>query len=231
MALSMAEFASIWPTAGGQYHWTAAMAPLKPRKVFGWFACWIVTWMTIVGSVSATFSCALQVQSYIAIARESYVLERWHTYMMYLVVQLIGVTVNILAPRALHHISIVASTFHILGLLAVMITLLATTRNKNSAKHVFATLDNQSGWDNDGVSFFIGLLPAIFGFLGIDIPSHYSEETADPRMDVPRAMVWGIAVNAVVLIPFSIVLGFCMGPTPELLASPIARINPMAQVR
>ena len=36
-AASLAELASIWPTSGGQYHWTAMLAPPSQRVVLSWF--------------------------------------------------------------------------------------------------------------------------------------------------------------------------------------------------
>ncbi|KAF4414735.1 amino acid permease [Fusarium acutatum] len=40
-ALSLAEIASVYPTAGGQYHWVAALFPPRGRKTVSWLTGWI----------------------------------------------------------------------------------------------------------------------------------------------------------------------------------------------
>ena len=42
-AASLAEMASIYPTSGGQYHWTAMLAPDSQRVTLSWFTGWIAT--------------------------------------------------------------------------------------------------------------------------------------------------------------------------------------------
>lgn len=121
-------------------------------------------------------------------------------------------------------------TFHFVGFFAITIVLLATTKEKNSAKMVFAQPLNNSGWKNDGLAFLIGVLPTIAAFMSIDNPARFTEETQHPRMDVPRAMVWGVAGGTALTFPFILVIAFCMGDPTALLDSPIAHINPLAQV-
>lgn len=36
--LSLAELASVYPTAGGQYHWTSILAPRRARRVMVYFS-------------------------------------------------------------------------------------------------------------------------------------------------------------------------------------------------
>ena len=122
-------------------------------------------------------------------------------------------------------------SLHVITFFAITITLLATTKEKNSGYTVFLQLQNQSGWSNTGLAFLIGLLPSVFSFLGVDVPSHFSEETEHPRTAVPRAMFWAVMINAACGLPFVIVLSFCMGDPLKLLQSPIGVINPTAQVK
>lgn len=119
---------------------------------------------------------------------------------------------------------------HVLGFFAIVITLLATTEEKNSAELVFTRLQVQSGWSNTGIAFLLGMLPSVFSFLGVDVPSHFAEETEHPRTDVPRAMFWAVIINVACGLPFVLVLSFCMGDPVALLNSPIGALNPTAQV-
>lgn len=43
---------------------------------------------------------------------------------------------------------------------------------KNTASFVFTEVTNSSGWADDGVSWLVGLLSAVYPFLGYALPSH-----------------------------------------------------------
>lgn len=59
---SLAEYASLWPTAGGQQYYTQAVAtgPTRP------FLSYVVGWAVIVGEISTGSSCALNSADIIA---------------------------------------------------------------------------------------------------------------------------------------------------------------------
>ncbi|KKK26013.1 hypothetical protein AOCH_000444 [Aspergillus ochraceoroseus] len=204
VSCSLAEFASIWPTSAGQSHWTVALSPPKYRKIL--------------------------TQSMVAITHPDYVAERWHVYVMFLFISIFTLTVNGMAPRIIHYVSIFGMIFHILGFFAIIITLLITTKNKNSARDVFWSIQDNTGWNSDTMAFFIGMLPGAFGFLAIDMPARYSEETKKPGLDVPRSMCWGIVGTALIGLVFVLALAFCMGDPAELLQSPIVSLNPLALI-
>lgn len=44
IALSVSEYASIIPTAGGQYDYVTELSPARFRRIFSWFAGWITIW-------------------------------------------------------------------------------------------------------------------------------------------------------------------------------------------
>jgi choline transport protein len=95
---------------------------------------------------------------------------------------------------------------------------------------VFATFTDDTGYNNRGIAFLIGLLPTASGFTGMDTCARYSEETAKPHTDVPRAMFWGVLTNAIIGLPFVLVIAFCMGDPALLLTSEIAAHSPFVQV-
>lgn len=119
---------------------------------------------------------------------------------------------------------------HLLGFFAIIITLLACTKKKNSAKEVFGSFENYTSYSSNGVAFLIGLLPTCTGFTAMDMPARYSEETAKPHTDVSRSMFWGVLAASAIGLPFVIVIAFCMGDPAVLLTSNIAALSPMAQV-
>lgn len=136
---------------------------------------------------------------------------------------------------------------HVLGFFIVIIVLLACTKEKNSAKFVFTDFVNSTGWENDGVSWSVGLLTSVFAFFSLDAASHYAEEVENPTVVIPRASkfqptfcLWTLLIclkviiqvvaNAVMTFPFIIVLLFCIGDVGTLLGSPIAFTSPFTQI-
>jgi choline transport protein len=77
IACSLAEIASIYPTAGGQYHWVAVLAPPRQRIITSWLTGWISVGGKIVLTASAAFAAGLQFQSLITMNNpDSYLPER-----------------------------------------------------------------------------------------------------------------------------------------------------------
>jgi amino acid transporter len=60
--MSLAEYCSIWPTAGGQQYYTQAVATGPTRPFLSYF----VGWAVIVGEISTGSSCALNSADIIA---------------------------------------------------------------------------------------------------------------------------------------------------------------------
>ncbi|KAJ4314588.1 hypothetical protein N0V84_008812 [Fusarium piperis] len=79
IALCLAEYSGMIPTAGGQYHYVAKLAPPKYRRIFAWFAGWITMLGWVTCSLAGTFATAMQIQAWAILFSDTYVYERWHT--------------------------------------------------------------------------------------------------------------------------------------------------------
>ncbi|KAJ5361871.1 amino acid transporter [Penicillium brevicompactum] len=181
VSFAFAEYASIWPSAAGQAHWSVALTPPKFRKIVGFQTAWILLWMNVLGNISAIYSMTMCIQSLIFIANPDYALPRWHAYL-------------------------------------------------NSARTVFLTIDDNTGYNNSFAAFCVGMLPAAFGFLSLDISARFSEEVPDPEVNVPKSIFWGILATTSIGLPFVLTIAFCMGDPTELLESPIVNLNPLALI-
>lgn len=58
-----------------------------------------------------------------------------------------------------------SGVIHISAFVGISITL-GIMAKKNTAAFVFTNFVNSSGWDSDGVSWLVGLLSAVYPFLG-----------------------------------------------------------------
>lgn len=75
---------------------------------------------------------------------------------------------------------------HILGYLAIIITLLVCTKEKQSASFVFTSFMNFSGW-SDPAAWCIGLLSTVYGFIGVETAAYFAEEINNAPRDLPKA--------------------------------------------
>jgi choline transport protein len=107
---------------------------------------------------------------------------------------------------------------HVAGFFAITVVL-GVMAPKHDASYVFVETSNASGWSNDGVSWLVGLVSAVYPFLGYDAAVHLSEEMDNPSRNVPIAMIGSVVVNGVLGLVFCLVLLFSLGDLDDLLTT------------
>lgn len=83
IALSMAELVSVYPTAGGQYHFVSILAPQHIRRAIS-YTCGmlsIFSWVAIGAAV--TIIVAQQIMALVALTHQTFVTESWHVFLLY----------------------------------------------------------------------------------------------------------------------------------------------------
>lgn len=218
IALSLGEIASIYPTAGGQYHWVAALSPPSSRSFAAWSTGWINLGGQIVFTASAAFATALQIQGMAILTHDSYMPTRWQALLLYWAVLVYAAAMNIWGSRMLPTANLLAGVLHVVGFLAILI-ILGVMAPKNTASFVFKEISNSSGWSNDGISWLVGLLSAVYPLIGYDAACHLAEEMPHASRNVPLAMIGSVTVNGILGIGFCIMLLFSTGPLEALLAT------------
>ncbi|KAK8045035.1 hypothetical protein PG993_005059 [Apiospora rasikravindrae] len=235
IASSLGEIASIYPTAtilsrnvftdssfvsskGGQYYWVAALAPVSSRRVASYSTGWISLGAQIIFTTSACFAAGLQLQALIIMNNPSYVPERWHAMLLVWAVLAYSAVINIWGPKLLPHLNLASGVIHIAGFAAIVV-ILGVMSTKASATFVFVEVTNSSGWESDGVSWLVGLISAIYPFLGYDAACHLSEEIPDAARNVPLAMVGSVVVNGVMGLVYCIVFLFSISNLDSLLST------------
>lgn len=167
----MAEMASINPTVGAQYRWSALYAP----KGFGSPAFWglIQGWITVFGWMAVVASPAFLVgtlaQGLIVLNNEDYVAQNWHGTLLTWALLAIPAFCNIFARKVLSTIEIVGGITHTVFWIVWVVVLLTMAR-RSSLEYVFSETYSGlefGGWSNQGVSWCVGLLTAAFPLSGM----------------------------------------------------------------
>lgn len=236
IALTIGELASVYPTAGGQYHFASILAPKSLNRVIS-YTCGIVTafsWIAIGAAVMMIPSTQiLAVATYYYPTFEA---KPWNYFVIYQSMGLlilayntfllkkvprthdVGCTVS-LSPivQAWTLTSIFTVAFTIILFLATFITLLARSSPKATSDFVWKTFINETGW-SDGVCFLNGLLTTCFIYAGLDASLHLAEEAPNPRKAVPRAAVLAVGVGFITAFLFSIALLYSISDFKSILA-------------
>lgn len=130
--------------------------------------------------------------------------QRWQQYLLYVSLLWLAAAFNIFGIRWLPLFNKLIFTLSVLTLSATTVTLFVCSRQNHApAAFLFADVDNgQSGWANRGLSFFLAVVNAVFGFLATDCGAHLCEEIANPAKNVPRVIVYPLIIGLVTTVPF-----------------------------
>jgi choline transport protein len=230
LAASLGEFLSAYPTAGGQYHWVAAMAPASLKRGLSWVTGWINVsgWVALVATNSSLASTLII--NIIALELPSYQYQRWHQFLIFLAVTILDFVVNAYMHTLLPRINNVALVWSLAGFLIISITLLATAApDYASAEYVFGTFMNSTGWP-DGVAWLLGLLQGGLGLTGFDAVAHMIEEIPNAAVEGPKIMIYcqltGISTGFV----FLVVVLFVSGGTAHIEDIVTSSAGPLLEI-
>jgi amino acid transporter len=206
VALSMAQVASAFPTAGGLYHWAAILGGR------GWG--WLTAWFNLAGLV--TVLAAINVGTYEFATRA--VESAWGVTPSQLgpngmlVLQITGVTAITVAQAIFNHrgIRVTAALTDFSGYWIMFIALALTVAMLVAAPSLepgrLVTFTNYSGeaggniWpatESTGWLFLLGFLLPAYTITGFDASAHTSEETVGASHHVPRGIVRSVLVSGV----------------------------------
>ncbi|MDR3516490.1 MAG: amino acid permease [Azospirillaceae bacterium] len=210
VALSMAQIASAFPTAGGLYHWGSILG--------GRAVGWVTAWFNLVGLI--TVLAAINVGTYLffvgALAPylgiDATALTPTEPTLFSIAVQTVCVALITVSQGLVNHLGIRLTSrltdfsgyVILLGSLALTVSLLAFAPHIDFARLV--TFTNYSGdagggvWPqtgNMGYLFLLGLLLPAYTITGFDASAHTAEETIDAARTVPKGMTHSVLWSGV----------------------------------
>ncbi|KAH3950440.1 hypothetical protein HBI56_233280 [Parastagonospora nodorum] len=206
-AASIAEMASMCPISGAQMHWSYMFAPKELKVVVSFIQGWVTIFAWQATGASLCFLIAGQLQGIVKLNNPGYVIERWHTTLIMWAIVLVAYLQHMWTIKLLPVLEMFVGTLHILMFLALFLVMLIMGRNA-SAEFVFTGFVNQTGWKSNGVAWFVGLLPAIFAFVGFDGAIHLSEETERSAHVIPKVIIWTVLINGPMAWIFAIICLF-----------------------
>ena len=226
VALNFAEVTSHFPLAGSVYQWTKYLSGRGYAWITGWF--YIFAGILTVSSVCATLPIAL-------IPALNYMFG-WHLndalgsadQKVVAAITLVLITVlNIYGVKLVAIVNNTGVVFEILGMV-VFAVFLAAVHNHNSVGVIFnsAYAGNYSKFPAaTTLSFFlVGMFMSLYVIYGFDTASTLAEETRNPRVEAPKAVLAAVigafVIGAVFLWGVLIAAPDIAGEAAGLVTSP-----------
>jgi amino acid transporter len=186
VALSMAELASAYPTAGALYHWSSFLG----GRTLGWFTACFNT----IGQFAILAGIDYGLAQFLA------GLMGWDTgpavlVPLYAALLFSHALLNHYGVRVVALLNNFSAWYHI----GVVALLLGALFLKGFAQPVsFLGTFSQTDGYSPPYSFLVGLLLAQWTLTGYDASAHVTEETVDPRRNAP----WGIFIAVLMSVIF-----------------------------
>ncbi|KAH3906713.1 hypothetical protein HBI56_229000 [Parastagonospora nodorum] len=218
-ALTLGELASVYPTAGGQYHWTSILAPKSWSRELSYCcgATNVFAWIALCAGVAIIFP-----QLVIGMAifyNPSYAPKPWHAFLLYQAANTLVLLYNIYVLKRTMWIHDVGFFLSITSLTMIVIVSLARTGpHYQSSEFVWTTFVNESGWV-DGIAFLTGLINPTYMYAGIDGAIHLAEECKNAAVVVPRALLSTISIGFVTSFVLAIVMLYCTNDLQSVVST------------
>ncbi|KAF2850851.1 amino acid transporter [Plenodomus tracheiphilus IPT5] len=216
---SLAEMASMAPTAGGQYHWVSEFAPCSCQK----FLSYIVGWLGVLGWQTAAATVAYlagkNIQGLIVLNNPSFVPKPWQGTLLIWAVLVVCLIFNTFFSKHLPLVEGVIVVLHVAGFFAVIVPLWVMG-DRTSSNQVFTKFEDNMMWGSLPLAVIVGLTGAASTFVGVEAGAHMAEEVRNASYVIPRAMMWTWFGNGLMGWIMAITFCFCVGDTMSILMTP-----------
>ncbi|KAI4952851.1 hypothetical protein J4E86_006387 [Alternaria arbusti] len=209
VATALGEMASMDPTVGAQYRWSARFASFAP-EFWGFIQGWITVIAWICSCAGAFSFMSNTLSGLIIFNSPSYEPKAWHSTVFLIAFLIVPLVLNLYLRKIINYLETIGGIFHVVFFVAIVATL-CTLAKRSTPEYVFMTLHTDAGWENPGVAFSIGMLAVAYPISSFDGVLHMIEETKEPRKRVPKAMILATSLNAIMMVAFCICLMFCIG--------------------
>jgi amino acid permease (GABA permease) len=226
VGLSMAEVCSSFPTAGGLYYWSAKLA-----KRNGAAASWFTGWFNFLGQVAITagidFGAAFFINAFLNL---EWGVSTAHgvTILIFACVLLLHGMLNQFGIKLVALLNDISVWWHITGVLIIVAVLIFVPSHHSSAKDVFTSTFNGTGFHSIFYVLLLGLLLAQYTFTGYDASAHLTEETHKAATAGPRGIVMSILVS--LFAGWVLLIGITFAIQKTQYAGDLGALVPPAQI-
>ena len=217
--VSLSELASAMPNAGGQYFWASTLASPKYARISSYLTGWFAYTGSIFPSASVSLSMASAMVGMYQLSHPDLVIEAWHVILTYEIFNVVAYLFNVYG-KILPKITTATLYLSIASFTTIIIAVPSSAPSLNTAKYVFTTFINNTGWKEHGIAFILGLINTNWPFSCLDYATHLAEEVASPERAITIAIMGTIAIGFATAWPFAIVIMFSIQDTTAVTTTP-----------
>ncbi|WAO93423.1 Choline transport protein [Fusarium falciforme] len=208
---TLAECASMFPTAGGAYHFATFLAPEKYRRYISYPLGWLnyLGWVFTIASCSAiatwlTFSLVNLCKPEVSVT------TRWQLFLVYIAWSV-----------GLNHLTISLSlgAASMVGFVGFVIALLARSPKADTA-FAFKDIVNETGYSTAAMAVVLGLYNSMVAFICLDAACHMAEELPHPAVQIPRVLYITMATQFTVGVIYIFTIGFSITDINVIIKTP-----------
>ena len=188
VALGFAELSGRWPLAGGLYQWGRILR----GATYGWISGWAYIWTLIALAIATAYAATPFAATAFGIDEPG----NGTRLALALVFLAIATLANVVGRKPLAIFVAVSIACELIGSLVIGTLLLVFHRENSLA-------DLTSGFASGGTGF-TGFLVAValvgWAFIGFESAADVAEEVKDPRVNVPKALVFSLILVASIVM-------------------------------
>ncbi|KAJ5094596.1 hypothetical protein N7456_010457 [Penicillium angulare] len=190
----LSELSSMAPTAGGQYHWCAMLAPSSCMELLSYVTGWLsaISWQVLL--VATNQLCGTLVQNLVRMSIKGYRPTTWKRTLIGLCMQLFAVGANLAGGKFLPSLETFTFVIHVLGYFGILIPVAYMAKHKSTSE-VFGTSLNSGNFSTHGLAWFVGLNSYVNIFGGGDAAVHMAEEVENAAVALPQALMLTILID------------------------------------
>lgn len=166
MNSSLADTIARFPGAGGQYQFVGELTGPKHRAFLSFYSGWITLLGWISLTASAPYAAGNLIQGLIVLNNPDYQPERYRTTLIYIAILTLSFSLNQWGSRVLPLLENLIMFFHVLFFFIMMIVIAVIPPDRNTAAFVFTKFENNTGWENNGVAWCLGMLTSAYILVG-----------------------------------------------------------------
>jgi amino acid transporter len=206
VAISLAELASAYPTAGALYHWASILGGAR----VGWWTAWL----NLIGQVAVLagidYAFADFVREALGVTDDP---RHLHVLALYAVVLASHGLLNHLGIRLVTALNELSAWYHLVGtaLLVGALLLWAPLQPLSFLTRRFVAPTEHGVLYPFAYACLVGLLQAQWTFTGYDASAHVSEETKGAQEAAPRGIVNSVWISGVVGFVMLIAITLAIG--------------------
>lgn len=213
-ALTFAELGTMFPRAGGQYVFLRESLGDRWAFLYGWSNFWVVQ-AGILAAVAVAFATFMDVlftlpgQNVPIGSPPILTIPKWGVSFVAVACIWLLAAVNYFGTKQGGRVQVVFTVAKLIGIVGLLVAVVAFYRPSGTGFGAEITTATGFGL---AAAFSVAMSRSLFAYDGWPVVTYVASEIKDPKKNIPRALVMGVGIVAVVYLAFTAAMMYCIPP-------------------